>query len=467
MARPFPINIKQPPAGTLLVEEYHPGFNEVYFVPPKEKLEESGLDTNNPEMFKKRILDINSQNDYVCIYPLNTLAGHENFLKQKYEEIESITLEGFDFDFPESSDEVVDLLEELPAAFIKDYDYGLGLLKDYRFLISVLEGFGIKHLVISKKEKTGICKETCTCTIRFLEFEAIRKNLNKITRDARSAARKVKEVTVNNFLSYFLKNDEYPQKKLDVKDTTLAKLIAKASPTLSIDLSKSEQKEAVALVEKNKKAIAKENPETLVKLQNDIELVTLEQLIDKYEEMLEKRLKESHWQKLFSDNPFILNMAFGYPVIKIRDQASVGGRKLSGAGDKITDFIVKNCITNNTALFEIKTPQTKLLNKTAYRDGVYTPSPDLSGSINQVLDQKYKFQKEISLIKENSRIYDIESYAVHCALIIGQTPQNQDQQKSLELFRRNSKDVEIITFDELLEKLKQLYVFLSASDANA
>jgi hypothetical protein len=198
-----------------------------------------------------------------------------------------------------------------------------------------------------------------------------------------------------------------------------------------------------------------------MKLQNDLELVTLEHLIKKYEEMLKKRLNENHWQKLFSENPFILNMAFGYPVIKIHDQASVGGRKLSGAGEKITDFIVKNSITNNTALLEIKTPQTRLLNKTVYRGEVYTPSSDLSGSINQVLDQKYKFQKEISTIKENTRLYDIESYAVHCALIIGQTPKDIDQQKSFELFRRNSKDVEIVTFDELLEKLKQLFAFLS------
>jgi hypothetical protein len=35
------------------------------------------------------------------------------------------------------------------------------------------------------------------------------------------------------------------------------------------------------------------------------------------------------------------------------------------------------------------------------------------------------------------------------------------------MFRRNSKDVEIVTFDELLEKLKQLGVFLRAADEPA
>jgi hypothetical protein len=143
----------------------------------------------------------------------------------------------------------------------------------------------------------------------------------------------------------------------------------------------------------------------------------------------------------------------------------VGGRTFSGIGEKISDFLVKNNLTNNTALIEIKTPSTKLLNKKAYRESVYGPSQEFSGSINQLLDQKYKFQKEIVSLKGNSRIYDLESYSVNCVLIIGKTPEEIDQKKSFELFRGNSKDIEIITFDELLEKLKQLHDFLSSGNS--
>ena len=200
----------------------------------------------------------------------------------------------------------------------------------------------------------------------------------------------------------------------------------------------------------------------LMQLRDDIELVTLERMIEKYSLMLEKSLKEGRWQDLFNENPFILSMAFGCPIIKVQGQASVGGRKISGAGDKITDFLTKNTLTNNMALIEIKTPQEKLLNKKPYRDSVFTPSSGLSGAINQALDQKYKLQKDITSLKEASRQYDLEAYAVHCALIIGKTPEDLDQQKSFELFRRNSKDVEIITFDELLEKLILLRTFLSS-----
>jgi len=120
-------------------------------------------------------------------------------------------------------------------------------------------------------------------------------------------------------------------------------------------------------------------------------------------------------------------------------------------------------VTGNTAIIEIKTPQ-ELLTGRKYRDSIYAPSVALSGSLNQVLDQKDKLQKNIASIKEASRIYDIETYAVHCVLIIGKMPDDLDKQKSIEFFRRNSRDVEIITFDELLEKLKLLHCLLSTNE---
>ncbi len=470
MARSFPRNISKQPSGTLIIEEYHPGFNQVYFVPPIEKLEEAGLGKINPEKHKKLILDINAQNNFITIYPINTLSSNNNFLEQKYHKISSITLEGFDFglDFKitETVDEVIELLEALPSAFIKDYDYGLGLRKDYRFLINVLEEFGVEHLVISMSNSANI-DENNIFTIKNTEFETCRKHIDKITRESSIISNKVKAITANNCLAFFLDNEKYPQKPLNLnKDSTLEKLISRTSPSIEITLSKSEQKEAIELISKNNRSIIREQPETLIKLHNEIELVTLERLIEIFDEKLGKNLPEKHWQKLFNDNPFILSLTFGYPIIKIQDQAHVGGRKISGSGDKITDFLVKNIISNNTALFEIKTPSTLLLNKTLYRDSVYTPSAEFSGAINQMLDQNIKFQQEIAQIKHNSKIYDMESYIIHGVLIIGTMPMDSDQKKSFELFRGNSKDITIITFDELLEKMKQLHTFLSSKEVN-
>ncbi|MCI5208070.1 MAG: DUF4263 domain-containing protein [Candidatus Electrothrix sp. ATG2] len=348
---------------------------------------------------------------------------------------------------------------------MKDFNYGLGLTKELNPFISTLEDFGVKMLIIENTnlETASIDLISNRFVLSYAHFKTLRKEMGKVVRNARTASLKVRKTLANNMLAFLLDDDDYPQQPLTTKSTALTKLVAQDIENIAIEMSKPDQSQAISIIEKNTKKIAKDQPARLLKLREDIELVTLEQMIEKYEQMLKKRLNEGHWQALFNENPFILSMIFGCPIIKVQDQASVGGRKFSGSGDKIADFLSKNLLTNNTAIIEIKTPQEALIGK-KYRDNVYSPSVPLSGSLNQALDQKYKLQKSIALLKEESRIYDIETYAIHCALVIGTIPDDLEKQKSFEIFRKNSRDVEIITFDELLEKLKLLHTFLSTNE---
>ena len=452
--------------GILEVEEVHPNFVEVYFLPPERSLLAANLESNKAKAYKTKILDIDGQRRFITIYPINTFGENSDFLKPKYGQIERITLDGTnivyrggeDGEVPTTPDGVLEVLEDLPSAFTKDYAYGLGLAKPYRFIIDAVSALSdCTEIVITSHHSTGPDPDgNPIFYISDKDFDQTRRAINSIDNLAQSAARAVKETTAYNILA-----ERLGMPKLDPKAgrhpyRRLFTAVAQGKE----ELSEEDQNAVIGALSSHAADIAEAQPEKLAKLRGDIELVTLEVLIKRYEEMLGEKLIEGRWQEFFNENTFILNMAFGYPVIKVRDQASVGGRKLSGAGEKITDFLVKNSLTNNTAIFEIKTPQTAILNKTPFRDGVFTPSADLSGSINQALDQKYQLQKQIAQIKDNTRLYDIESYAVHCCLVIGRTPEGDDQKKSFELFRRNSKDVEVVTFDELLEKLKQLSVFL-------
>lgn len=455
--------------GTLEVEEVHPNFVEVYFVPPEHSLLVANLDPTRAKQYRTKLLDISGQHKFLTIHPISTFGDKSNFLKPKYGQVQRITLDctdiifpGFDGAVPTEPEGVLEVLEELPSAFTKDYAYGLGLAKPYRFIIDAMKKLSdCTEIVISREHTTG--PDTNYEQLFYIaeqDFEQARRAINSIDSLVQIAARAVKETTAHNILAERLgvpklepKAGRHPYRKLFT-----------AAAQGKEELSEADQNAVIGALSSHAASIAEEQPKKLAKLRGDIELVTLEALTTRYEEMLGEKLAESRWQDFFNENPFILNMAFGYPVVKVRDQASVGGRKLSGDGEKITDFLVKNSLTNNTAIFEIKTPQTPILNKTSFRDGVFTPSTDLSGSINQALDQKYQFQKQIAQIKDNTRLYDIESYAVHCCLVIGQTPDGDNQKKSFELFRRNSKDVEIVTFDELLEKLKQLSAFLRVAD---
>jgi hypothetical protein len=171
---------------------------------------------------------------------------------------------------------------------------------------------------------------------------------------------------------------------------------------------------------------------------------------------------EGVWQKFFMDNPFILNLAFGLPIVAVGGQVSVGGRALSGHGDKVADFLHRNNLTDNLALVEIKTAKTPLLGA-SYRRDVYPPSKELTGSITQLLDQRYHLQTEIAMLRHNSNRSDLESYAIKGVVIAGTMPTERAEKKSLELFRNSLNDVLVITFDELLGKLRGLHAFLSPS----
>ena len=458
--------------GILEVEELRPNFVEVYFVPPEHSLLAANLDPTQAKQYRAKLLDINGQDKFLTIHPISTFGDKSDFLKPKYGQVERITLDrtdiifpGFDGAVPTTPEGVLEVLEELPSAFTKDYAYGLGLAKPYRFIIDAAEELSdCTEIVITREHATGPDADYDQLFyIAEKDFEQARRAMNSIASLAQTAARAVREATAHNILAERLGVPKLEPKAGRHPYRRLFTAVAQGKE----NLSEEDQNAVIGALSSHAASIAETQPKKLAKLRGDIELVTLEALIKRYEEMLGEKLIEGRWQDFFNENPFILNMAFRYPVTKVRDQASVGGRKLSGDGEKITDFLVKNNLTNNTAIFEIKTPQTAILNKTPFRDGVFTPSADLSGSINQALDQKYQFQKQIAQIKENTRLYDIESYAVHCCLVIGMTPDDDDRKKSFELFRRNSKDVEIVTFDELLEKLKQLSVFLRAADEGA
>lgn len=394
----------------------------------------------------------------VQIYPFKN--WEVRYFLPKYDTLKSITLEGFGYETVTSADEVVDLISSFPKAIVKTYSFGLGLKKEYTSFINELEKLGIQHLEISKKGLTEILSEEKKCIVKLSEFEEIRRSMDRVTKHAQKVANIVKSNASYNTLSFFLKNDQFPQKPLTLEDGIIAKMMAKAAPAMGAGLARAEKKEALDFIAKNTLHVLKQEPERLIRLKNDIELATLEELIAHFEKKLAEGGNESGWQKLFNDNPFILNMAFGYPVIKIQGQASVGGRKFSGDGDKITDFLVKNNLSNNLALFEIKKPGAKLLSKTAYREGVFGPSSELTGAVSQMLDQKNHIQRHILALKDNSKVYDLETFAVHGVLVIGRSPIDFDEQKSFELYRGNSKDIAIVTFDELLEKLKQLHLFI-------
>ena len=71
-------------------------------------------------------------------------------------------------------------------------------------------------------------------------------------------------------------------------------------------LSKQDRRAVVRMVQDNVMALAETEPQALLALKSDIELVTLNQLIERYQEMLGKELAEGKWQVFLKKIPLSL-----------------------------------------------------------------------------------------------------------------------------------------------------------------
>ena len=452
-----------PEPGRLEVLRPEPQRTEVFYIPSNDAIEYFS-DTSFPSRVK--LIEVNSSEQRLTIHPISTRWKIETFLKPKYAQIRKLTLADQHFiDFqlnpvgdPTDEDEVMMLLEDLPSSFIKDYEYGLGFSGDFKLLIHVVEDLTeASEILISDQHATGLIDDTDTFAISSEDFDNIRKLINRIANNGRAAIRTVKSASVHNMLAQSL---GLPEMDITYGRSPIRKKFTQVAIDGEPVLSRSDQSELIRVVSKHAKSIIEDQLDKLVRLQLDVELVTLDTLIVRMEQMIEKSLPEKQWQRFLNENGFLLGMIFGFPVIIVQEQASVGGHKLSGSGEKITDFLMKNALTNNVGIIEIKDPDQPLLYRGDYRSEVFSSSRELSGSINQVIDQKHNLVSRFAQKKEDRKCYDIASYAINCCLIIGKIPEDEHRRSSFEYIRGNSKDVQIITFDEMLEKMKTIKEFL-------
>jgi len=194
----------------------------------------------------------------------------------------------------------------------------------------------------------------------------------------------------------------------------------------------------------------------LKKLNTMISLNGLSAILDEWKNYKTIR-SEEFWQKLFKNNSWVLAQLFSHPMIIINHKAYVGGKGIDNQGGNIVDFIYKNRLTENTVLIEIKTPSTKLLSG-PYRDNVFSVSSELSGSVNQILTYKDELQKNYRDLKDQSKV-TFQVFNPKCIVIIGCLETEKFttiQQRSFEIFRNDLRSVEILTFDELFNKIEQL-----------
>lgn len=406
------------------------------------------------------LLEANPSAGELTIYPTDTRPWSDEFLGPKYSKIATIVLPAeIDLEL-----DVADILEELPSGFTKDYEYGLGLARECEVFIDLIEectDCTVIEFAWSGEARVAADK----FRIGFARFDSLRAELARIKSRGDLGIRRVKETYVHNDLAGVLGLEPRP---LSLGRLPTSKWMTKVAAG-EVPLSDDEQDQLLAATTASAVQIASTVPAKLTRLQRNIELVNLDQLIASYAVALDAGHNEDWWQQFFEQNVFALQLLFGGPTVFIDAQVPIGEGDNSAKGKKIADYLLKNAITNNASLVEIKKPNTKLMKRRPYREGVYGVQSEISEAVTQVLDQALQLVRyEIDTkarIGERSWV----SNAPRCFIVAGRASEldTPDKAKSFDLYREHLSGVRLVTYDEILEQLKTLRDFLAAEASEA
>ena len=169
---------------------------------------------------------------------------------------------------------------------------------------------------------------------------------------------------------------------------------------------------------------------------------------------------EPHWQEFFENNTWIFGYGLDYRFLQIlQRESNVSNIDLDGKNSVKTDFLMGD--KNFTVIVELKKPTTPLFEKEKDRSESWRLSKDLTYSISQILSQNAEWQikSERDNFNENGDLITQSTYDPKTILIIGHSNQftgndrtSKIKAKTFELYRRNMRNIEIFTYDELLDR---------------
>jgi hypothetical protein len=162
---------------------------------------------------------------------------------------------------------------------------------------------------------------------------------------------------------------------------------------------------------------------------------------------------ESYWQRTLQSNGWAIAQVYAVPIMLIQSQVYVGGKLLTNRMGNTADFLYENDISGNVVLVEIKTPVTPLIGA-MYRNNVVNVSEELSGGLLQILNARQSLTENYSSLVTDD-MASRRPLSPRGLLIVGSSGQLHDHacKASFELFRSNQREIEIVTFDELRQKI--------------
>lgn len=176
---------------------------------------------------------------------------------------------------------------------------------------------------------------------------------------------------------------------------------------------------------------------------------------------------EVAWQHFFNKNNWIFGYGLDYRFQGIlQKEFHASDTSASGNDGVIADFLMGD--NNFTTFVELKLPTTEIFGTEKNRSNAWRLSNKFIDAVSQILEQKASGQLKIEstkdLLNDKNEIITQNSFDSKTILIIGnwkEVNRSKDpvgiqkiKRKTFELFRRDSRNVEIITYDELYERAR-------------
>jgi hypothetical protein len=250
-------------------------------------------------------------------------------------------------------------------------------------------------------------------------------------------------------------------------------VVAKENEVLLVD-DKSKRKAIQELLDQGYseeiwQSLAQKNPDLATRLAVAQVQVDRQEVIQQFEQaMIDHADNEGFWQQFFQKHPWILQVAFSASVFMLNGETYLGGKQpigRQGAGGVATDYLFGDESTKSFAVVDIKKPKAGLVGPlyrgevgTGYDNETYSMHYDLSGGVVQVRNQitvaieHYQSVLGVGFKDKINRVHPKGVLITGCLRDL-----SQREKDSFNQFRHGLYSLTVITFDELLNRLKKLY----------
>lgn len=343
--------------------------------------------------------------------------------------VNEITLKGF---------------KTIPEQFSENGYIKQGLLY---YINKKVEGLNPKSFTIDKIEKSSIkiSSKKAQIIFNYSDLEYFKNKMTDISNESkRDRSLLADEFFYTAFPSHFPVAILSSQKRLNKLISNLDKdVIERIGP---FELQKFEEFYEELIKTKYKSDSHKLQLITRTKVK--IDTITVDAIISEFEDKLSKETSESLWGKFLGKNLFLIDSKYVKSIPEL-NLVMAGARKVDFGLIDSQDYL---------DMFEIKKPTTKLLSPEQDRGNHFWHSEAVK-ALTQAEKYLYYAESRRKLLEE-----DIEKQKKHkvsvikprAYVIMGNSAQldTQEKREDFRVLRLSLKNVEVILYDELLERLK-------------